>query len=184
MKPCSTAGTVPSTVQSPPHSMLITSIWAGCCQYCSYIRNADEESKVTVSNLPRSHSSAVGLLTHVTQWLRLFSWETSPNSNRGIRNEESQRRRDSQFFEVLRFMWGRAILFSRNVWCPHLDRCFHQLLWENYLCEIKLRTRVRNKAAHSGIHVGWEPSPIPETHPSAVVGRGVQTACHCKEEFL
>lgn len=75
-------------------------------------------------------------------------------------------------------------VFQKCLESPHLNRCLHQLLWQNYLCELELRTRIRDKAAHSGIHVRREPPPIPETHPSAVVGRRVQIACHCKEEFL
>lgn len=28
--------------------------------------------------------------------------------------------------------------------------------WQNCLCELGLRTKVRNKAAHTGSHVRWE----------------------------
>lgn len=55
--------------------------------------------------------------------------------------------------------------------------------WLNCLLELGLRTRIRNKAAHTGIHVRWEPSSLSETHPSGGTGRGALTACPCKKEF-
>lgn len=103
----------------------------------------------------------VRLLTTVhTVKLQLRS-ETQLNS--GIRNEKRQRR---QFLEVLGSVLGKATLFSKNIWSPHIwTMRLSASMAEFAFVNLGSGQGLGRKATHCGINVRWEPSQILEACP-------------------